>query len=96
MNSKLRRKSVLEDAWLGDAVLALFARERILASGQGIDNEKAIRMTSNRFLSILGDASEVEARIGVLYKEKGLDAAFSLIENEIEPLFLKGELKRKA
>jgi dsRNA-specific ribonuclease len=96
MNSKLRRKSVLEDAWLGDAVLALFARGRILASGRGIDNEKAIRMTSNRFLSILGDASEVEARIGVLYKEQGLDAAFSFIESEIEPLFLKGELKRKA
>jgi dsRNA-specific ribonuclease len=96
MNSKLRRKSVLEDAWLGDAVLALFARERILALGQGIDNEKAIRMTSNRFLSILGDASEVEARIGALYKEKGLDTAFSFIESEIEPFFLKGELKRKA
>ncbi len=95
MNAKLRRKSVLEDAWLGDAVLALFARGRILATGQGIDNEKAIRMTSNRFLSILGEASEVEARIGVLYKEKGLEAAFSLIESEIEPLFLKGELKRK-
>lgn len=96
MNSKLRRKSILEDAWLGDAVLALFARQRILSSGQGIDNEKAIRMTSNKFLTILGDASEVEARIGALYKEKGLDAAFSYIETGIEPLFLKTELKRKA
>lgn len=96
MNSKLRRKAILEDAWLGDAVLALFARQRILAAGQGIDHEKAVRLTSNKFLSILGEASEVEARIGVLYKDKGLDAAFSYIESEIEPLFLKGELKRKA
>ncbi len=96
MNSKLRRKSILEDAWLGDAVLALFARQRILSLGQGIDNEKAIRMTSNKFLTILGDASEIEARIGALYKEKGLDAAFSYIETGIEPLFLKTELKRKA
>jgi hypothetical protein len=64
MNSKLRRKSILEDAWLGDAVLALFARQRILSSGQGIDNEKAIRMTSNKFLTILGASAPSTKRKG--------------------------------
>jgi dsRNA-specific ribonuclease len=31
----------------------------------------------------------VEARIGVLYREEGMDAAFSWIESELLPLFKK-------
>jgi len=94
--SKIHRKAILEEAWLGDAVLTLFARQRILEAGGGIDQEKAVRLTSNRFLSVLGDASEVEARIGRLYKEKGLEAAFAYIASQLEPLYLKGESKRNS
>ncbi len=79
---------------MGDAILTLFARERILAQGAGINQERAERMTANRFLSLLGEASEVEARIGRVYRQEGLDAAFRYIESEIEPLFQKLEGKR--
>lgn len=72
-------------------MLALHARRRILGEGLGIDNEKAIRMTSNRFLSNFGEASEVEARVGRVYREKGLEAAFAWIEETLEPLFQKQE-----
>lgn len=89
--AKDRRREVLEMAWIGDAVLALYARRRILGEGLGIDNEKAIRMTSNRFLQIMGEASEVEARIGILYERKGLEAAFRWIETELAPHYEKQE-----
>ena len=89
--AKDRRREVLEKAWIGDAVLALYARERILKEGAGIDNAKAIRMTSNRFLQIKGEASEVEARIGLIYEREGLEAAFAWIETELMPLHEKQE-----
>jgi len=91
MPSKQRQREVLELAWIGDAVLALYARRRILAEGSGIDNAKAIRMTCNRFLLIKGEASSVEARIGRLFEEAGLEAAFSWIEAELMPLHEKQE-----
>ncbi len=72
-------------------MLALYARTRILAEGLGIDNEKAIRMTSNRFLSGFGEASEVEARLGRVYQAQGLEAAMSWIEETLMPLFEKQE-----
>jgi dsRNA-specific ribonuclease len=37
----------------------------------------------------------VEARIGVIYKEEGLEAAFEFVEKELEPLFLKQEANRR-
>lgn len=89
--TKLKRREVLEKAWIGDAVLSLYARMRILNEGAGIDNEKAIRMTSNKFLQIIGEASEVEARIGVIYERDGLEAAFAWIELELMPLHEKQE-----
>ncbi len=72
-------------------MLALHARARILREGSGIDNEKAIRMTSNRFLTNFGEASEVEARVGRVYREQGLEAAFEWIEETLMPLFEKQE-----
>lgn len=89
--SKDKRREVLEKAWIGDAVLALYARGRILGAGLGIDNEKASRMTSNRFLQALGEASEVEARIGRIFEQDGLAAAFAWIEENIVPLHEKQE-----
>lgn len=94
MHASERRAAILRQAWTGDAVLSLFVRQRILAEGQGIDNEKAIRMSSNQFLTHFGDASEVEAKIGVLFESEGLAAAFAWMESNLVPLFEKMEAKR--
>ncbi len=91
MGAKERQRKILEEAWVGDAVLSLYARRRILVDGRGIDNEKAIRMTSNKFLQVTGDASEVEARIGRLFEAEGLEAAFAWIEATLVPVFEKQE-----
>ena len=48
-------------------------------------------MTSNRFLSGFGDASEVEARLGRVSQAKGLEAAISWIEEMLMPVFEKQE-----
>jgi dsRNA-specific ribonuclease len=85
---------VLRDAWIGDAVLALYVRTKILREDGVVDGEKYTRMTSNQFLNGLGEPSEVEARIGRVYEAEGLRAAFSVIEAEILPLFEKQEANR--
>ncbi len=76
---------MLEEAWIGDAVLCLYARQRILREDGRIESEKFIRMTSNRFLSGFGEASEVEAEIGRAYQKDGLEAAFRWIEARLLP-----------
>jgi hypothetical protein len=88
-----RMQQMLEEAWIGDAVLCLHARIKILEDG-GIDSEKFVRMTSNRFLSTVGEASEVEAEIGRVYRSEGLDAAFRWIETHLTPHFEKQEANR--
>ena len=90
-----KRAEVLREAWIGDAVLALFARRWILAQTGFIDGQCAARMTSNQFLNTLGAADEVEARIGRVYESEGLDAAFRWIEAELMPRFLKQESNRE-
>jgi hypothetical protein len=89
MTKSERRKLILEQAWLGDAVLALYARQHILALDRGIDHELSVRMSSNKFLMALGEPSEVEAQIGRVYSAEGLAAAFQHIESTILPLFNK-------
>ena len=79
---------------MGDAVLALFAREMILREDGDIDGEKSVRLTNNHFLAAFGDPSEVEAEIGREYQEKGLAAAFAYIEVRLLPNFRKREAKR--
>ena len=90
-----RRRQILKEAWTGDAVLTLYAREMILRADREIDGEKAVRLTSNQFLATFGDPSEVEAEIGRVYQEQGLAAAFSWIESHLLPNFLKTEEKRR-
>jgi 23S rRNA maturation mini-RNase III len=81
-----------ELAWVGDAVLALFAREWILKQ-RGLNSEARteafISMTSNGFLAHFGEPTAVEARIGLVYHTDGLSHAFALIENEFLPLWHK-------
>jgi dsRNA-specific ribonuclease len=81
-----------KDAWIGDAVLALFARQWILRNESQFDQsrEELFRsMTSNRFLSAFGNPTSVEATIGTLYQEEGYAGAVAWIENNLLPLFKK-------
>lgn len=88
-NSKDRRRRILEEAWVGDAVLALYARRTILAALGAVDGELFTQITSNRFLTRFGEASEVEAEIGRLYETEGMEAAFSWIETTMGAAFAK-------
>ncbi len=83
-----------EAAWVGDAVLALFAREFVLRERQVMDGEWFTRLTSNDFLSAFGNPTRVEASIGKLYLEGGLEAAFAWMNAELVPLFHKQMAKR--
>ncbi|MFT4901745.1 MAG: dsRNA-specific ribonuclease [Lentimonas sp.] len=84
-------------AWIGDAVLALYAREWIVEQGNILTTERAecfIRMTSNKFLSSLGEPTAMEAEIGCVYESAGLPAAFDFIEQKFLPVFIKQEKNR--
>lgn len=79
-------------AWVGDAVLALFAREWILKQSDIPSEKRAevfIQMTSNKFLSSLGEPTAMEAEIGVVYEADGLQVAFNHIEKKFVPIFQK-------
>ena len=90
-----RRRQILKEAWTGDAVLTLYAREWILRTDCDIDGEKAVRLCCNRFLATFGEPSEVEAEIGRVYEDQGLAPAFAWIEARLLPNFLKQEEKRR-
>ena len=94
MNANQRRRLILEQAWIGDAVLCLYCRDRILKNDGALDGDKLIRMTSNQFLATFGEPSEIEAEIGRLYQDQGLEAAFAWIETKLMPNFDKREAKR--
>jgi len=85
-------------AWIGDAVLALFARQWILLQSDIAPQERAevfIQMTSNKFLSALGEPTAMEAEIGSVYERDGLEVAFKFIAEKFVPIFLKQEKNRK-
>jgi hypothetical protein len=63
-----------ELAWLGDAALALVAREWILETKGGLDGDVHRLITSNKFLRAFGHPTKVEAELGALFKEGGLEA----------------------
>lgn len=81
-------------AWIGDAVLALFARSWVLEERGKMDGELFTCLTSNDFLSAFGQPTKVEARIGEIYRAEGLDAAFAWMEAEFIPLLRKRIAKR--
>jgi len=80
-----------EEAWIGDAVLALYMRELILKEDGAMDGEKFIRCTSNDFLRNIGNATSVEALIGRIYQDQGLQAANEWMEYQLLPVFRKQE-----
>lgn len=83
-----------EAAWIGDAVLALFAREFVLLERGCMDGVWFTHLTSNEFLSAFGNPTSVEAQIGEIYRADGLAAAHAYIEREFLPLFKKQILKK--
>ncbi len=89
------RERLRNEAWIGDAVLELFARERILEANGAADGSKAARMTSNQFLSAFGEPTAVEAEVGRIYRTRGLPGAFEWIEERLIPLFERQEGNRR-
>jgi hypothetical protein len=86
---KLRR-----DAWVGDAVLELYVRSWVLKEHAVVNAEMKTRFTCNQFLNCVGNPTKVEAGIGIIYQQEGLEAAFAWIRENLEPLFIKQEAKR--
>jgi dsRNA-specific ribonuclease len=84
----------VREAWIGDAVLALYARLKILREEGRVDGEKCKRLTSNQFLGTLGEPTKVEAEIGRVYARDGLDAAFRWVEQHLLPLFERQQANR--
>ena len=76
-----------ELAWLGDAALALVAREWILEEGNGLNGEAHQRVTSNHFLRAFGHPTLVEAELGKLYKSGGVDAVRKRFREEFVPKY---------
>jgi len=85
-----------ENAWIGDAVLALFARQWVLRERGSMDGEWFTRLTSNDFLACFGQPTRVEAKIGRLFRDQGLEAACTWIEAELVPLFRRQIASRQA
>ena len=76
-----------EEAWVGDAVLALYMRKLILKEQGFMDGEMFVRCTSNGFLRNIGNPTSVEAQIGRVYEELGLGQAFEWMEHQLLPVF---------
>lgn len=94
MNRNEALKIEREAAWIGDAVLALYARQYVLAERNCMDGVWFTHLTSNEFLSSFGNPTSVEAVIGNIYRTEGLAAAHAYIEREFVPLFRK-QIARK-
>lgn len=77
-----------QKAWVGDAVLSLYARQWILREKGKMEGQTLTQMTSNDFLATIGNPTKVEAAVGIIYEREGLDSAFRWIEHEILPHFL--------
>ncbi|MEM7673778.1 MAG: hypothetical protein AAF212_10590 [Verrucomicrobiota bacterium] len=81
----LSEEALRLNAWLGDAVLGLFMRKKIALDQKKINTPVFIEVTSNQFLSSMGSPTRVEAQIGMIYSNQGIEAAESFIETEIWP-----------
>jgi len=84
-----------ELAWVGDAVLALWAREQVLRDCGRLDTREFLNLTSNEFLQSLGRPTRVEAEFGVVYRRAGLAAAFAYIEARVLPVYRKQAANRR-
>ena len=87
-------ESLRQEAWVGDAVLELYARRWVLQETNQRDADRKVRFVRNSFLSLLGQPTRVEAEIGRRYREEGLDAAFDWIAEHFHDLFARQEANR--
>ena len=74
-------------AWIGDAVLALWAREKVLRERGELVTEMFLQLTGNAFLQTIARPTQVEAEIGAVYQRSGLATAFAYIEARILPVY---------
>ena len=81
-------------AWVGDAVLSLWARQWILRQVGRIEGEVLEMVTSNQFLSRFGRPTAVEAGIGRIYRAEGIEAAAQWLDANIEPAVIR-EVRRR-
>ena len=88
-------EQLVNDAWIGDAVLSLYARTKVLRETGRCNGEVFARFTSNQFLGCVGEPTKVEAAIGRVYEKDGLQNAFLWIEETLVPLFLRQEENRE-
>lgn len=88
-------KELREEAWIGDAILLLYARLRVLREHGRINAEALKLLTSNCFIGTFASATENEAAIGRRFTEGGLDAAMAWIHENLEPLFARQERNRQ-
>jgi hypothetical protein len=96
MNSE---RMMRDQAWVGDAVLALYARRWLLRHTpkkmSDADRQQLFELfVSNQFLSSFGEPSQVEAAIGRRFEQEGLLAAFTHIEKSFLESFCKSARKR--
>ncbi len=84
-----------ELAWIGDTILDLYARTWILKERGTVCGETLRRMTCNQFLACVGNPTSVEAKIGTIYREDGMEAAFSWIQAQLLPIFEKQERNQR-
>jgi dsRNA-specific ribonuclease len=92
--SKGEVESLRQEAWIGDAVLELYARRWVLQDTNQRDADRKVRFVRNSFLSHLGQPTRIEAEIGRRYRKEGLDAAFDWIALHLQELFAKQEANR--
>lgn len=93
MGKKAEAEAALRsEAWIGDAVLELFARNWLLhrddLGGRHRDAWLA-ELVSNRALAGIGEPTRVEAEIGRLYRDRGIEAAFERIRERMVPVWEK-------
>jgi len=96
MNSE---RALRDQAWVGDAVLALYARHWLLRHTpkkmSDADRQQLFELfVSNQFLSSFGEPSQVEAAIGRKFEQEGLLAAFTHIEKSFLESFCRSARKR--
>jgi hypothetical protein len=92
-------RALKDDAWVGDAVLALYARRWILEHAPQTLSDASRQelfelFVSNQFLSAFGEPTQVEAAIGITFANDGLAAAFAQIESSLLESFLKRARRR--
>src|ERR1700716_1359270 len=96
MNSE---RALRDQAWVGDAVLALYARHWLLRHTpkkmSDAERQQLFELfVSNHFLASFGEPSQVEAAIGRKFEQEGLLAAFTHIEESFLESFCRSARKR--